>query len=269
MPTKILDCIASLIDCGVPVFACRQDKRPATRRGFLDASTDRNLVSHMFGLPGAALIGVPCGAASGMDALDVDPKNDGHFWWQQEAHRIPATRTHRSRSGGLHILFRSDPAVRNTQGLLGTGIDTRGEGGFIVWWPAHGCLVGNPHTLLSWPEWLLDNLRPKPRPVSPPATRRLNRPGQPALGAAQRIFSNALAKVEQATDGQRHLALRKAAYATGGVLQHLEMTRAQAVTELVQAVMHSGGRDQSNATKTALWAIERGEQSPLPMGGRS
>jgi len=268
MTTKILDCVASLIDCGVSVFPCRENKRPACPHGFLDASTDKATVSDLFSLPGSCLIGVPTGSASGLDALDVDPKNDGHFWWQQEAHRLPATRTHRSRSGGLHILFRADAAVRNTQGLLGTGVDTRGSGGFIIWWPAHGCLVGNPHTLLSWPEWLLDNLRPKPRLVSPPATRRLNRPGQPAPGAAQRIFSNALAKVEQAAAGQRHLALRKASFVAGGVLQHLGMTRSEAITELVAAVMNAGAEDQSNATKTALWAIERGERSPLPLGSR-
>lgn len=267
--TKILDCIVSLIDCGVPVFPCRENKRPACPHGFLDASTDRATVSDLFGLPGAALIGVPCGVRSGLDALDVDPKHDGHLWWQEEAYRIPATRTHRSQSGGLHVLFRADPAVRNTQGLLGTGVDTRGEGGFIVWWAAHGCRVGNPHTLLSWPEWLLDGLRPKARPVPTPPTRYLDRPGQPAPGAALRVFERALAKLEQATDGQRHLALRKAAYATGGVLHHLGMTRAQAVTELVTAVMHSGARDQNNATKTAIWAIQRGEQSPFTMGGRS
>lgn len=269
MMTKNLDCVAALIGRGVPVFPCREDKRPACRHGFRDASTDPNIVSDLFGLPGACLVGVPTGSASGLNVLDIDPRHSGDAWWRREAYRLPATRAHRTRSGGLHLLFRADPAVRNTQGKLGAGIDTRGEGGFIVWWAAHGCRVGNPTALLPWPEWLLDGLRTKPRPVPVFPTRRLNQLNQPSSGMAQRIAATALARLEQAMDGERHVTLRKAAYVVGGVLAHLPISRAEAVAHLVQAAMRAGGQDEGNAMKTALWGIERGELSPLGMGRRS
>ena len=167
------------------------------------------------------------------------------------------------------MLFRADVTVRCSQAKIAPGIDVRGGGGYAVWWACHGGQVTNPTKLAAWPGWLLDAMRPRPQPAPPPRTRQLNQPDQPAPGAAQRIFEAALAKLEQAAEGERHITLRRAAFTTGGILAHLGMTRAQAVTELVTAVMHSGARDQNNATKTALWAIERGEQSPLTMGGRS
>ena len=264
--TKNLDCVAALIGAGVPVFPCREDKRPACPHGFRDASTDKATVSDLFSLPGSCLVAVPTGAASGLDVLDIDPRHDGDRWWRREAYRLPATRAHRTRSGGLHLLFRSHSAVRNTQARLATGIDTRGEGGYAIWWPAHNCRVGNPTVLADWPEWLLDSLRPKPAPLQTSQTRQLN---APSFGMAQRIAATALARLERAAKGSRHLELRKAAYTVGGVLAHLPIGRAEAVARLVGAVMRAGGQDEGNAMKTALWGIERGEMSPLGMGRRS
>jgi hypothetical protein len=33
--------------------------------------------------------------------------------------------------------------VRNTQSRLAVGIDTRGEGGFVIWWPAADSVISN------------------------------------------------------------------------------------------------------------------------------
>jgi len=265
---KILDCIASLLDANVPVFPCKLDKSPACPHGFRDASTDPNIVSHLFGLVGTVLIGVPTGSASGLDVLDLDPRHGGHLWWRREAHRLPLTRQHKTRSGGLHLLFRAHPDVRCSQGLIAPGVDVRATGGYVIWWPAFGYPVDNPTVLAAWPPWLLSAMRPRPQPVPASRTRHPDRMDQPAPGAAQRIAMTTLARLEGAADGQRHLELRKAGFTLGGLLQHLEMTRAEAVAELVGAAMRAGGEDQANATRTATWAVERGEARPLTMGGR-
>ena len=257
------DTVAALIGVGVPVFPCRTDKRPACPHGFKDASVDQSVVSDLFGLPGAALIGVPTGAASGMDALDIDPRHGGDAWWRKEAHRLPLTRTHRTGGGGLHILFKHHQSVRNTAGALGAGVDTRGVGGYIIWWPAHGGRVGNAGHLTNWPAWLLESLQPKPAriPVASPRHGTLS-----GGDAAQRIAATALASLERAAPGQRHYTLRKAAYTLGGVLHHLPFSRAEATERLVQAAIRAGGQDANNAIRTAEWGIARGEAAPLAVG---
>ena len=47
-----------------------------------------------------------------------------------------------------------------TAGLIASGIDTRGEGGYVVWWPAHEKeTVGDLASLTEPPSWLLGPLR--------------------------------------------------------------------------------------------------------------
>jgi hypothetical protein len=56
-------------------------------------------------------------------------------WWFSHRDRLPLTRVHRTRSGGLHLIFRHVPDVRCSAGRIAPGIDVRGDGGYIIWWP--------------------------------------------------------------------------------------------------------------------------------------
>ena len=56
--------------------------------------------------------------ANGIDVLDLDPRHGGDHWLDTHGDRLPATRTHRTRSGGLHFLFRHHGGIRNSQGKL-------------------------------------------------------------------------------------------------------------------------------------------------------
>ena len=63
----------SLAAAGVPVFPCVvEGKRPLTRRGFLDASSDPARVAAWWSRTPSANIGIPTGAASGVVVVDVD-----------------------------------------------------------------------------------------------------------------------------------------------------------------------------------------------------
>jgi Bifunctional DNA primase/polymerase, N-terminal len=46
----------------------------------------------------------------------------------------PRSRLRRALGGGIHIFFRypRDTQIRNSAGLLGPGLDVRGEGGYVV-----------------------------------------------------------------------------------------------------------------------------------------
>jgi Protein of unknown function (DUF3987)/Bifunctional DNA primase/polymerase, N-terminal/Primase C terminal 1 (PriCT-1) len=142
---------------GMPVFPCRPDKKPYTLHGLKDASKNIEQITRWWQQWPNALIGVPTGKASGLLVVDVDPI--GADWYRQNAARLAPGRVHSS-PRGHHLPYRMPKAdVRNSAGKLAPGIDVRGEGGYIIWWPAHGHeAVGSLEELTDPPEWLLAQL---------------------------------------------------------------------------------------------------------------
>ncbi len=257
--------LASALDLAsldIPVFPCRDDKKPATAHGFKDASTDADAVRKLWRRHPGPLVGVPTGAASGLDVLDIDPRHGGERWWIQHSRRIPATRMHRTRSDGLHVLFRHVEPVRNTESTLARGVDTRGEGGYIVWWPAHGCRVEEA-PIAAWPAWLLERLLSRPEP---PVRLTVSSPTLDPDDAAHRIAQAVLGRLASATDGQRHYRLRAAACTLGGLLDHLPMGADEAQRRLLDAAKQAGAADMENAARTAAWGLAKGRTAPLALG---
>lgn len=146
---------------GLPVFPCDSKKKPLCAHGFKDATTDADQVRAWWEQYPYALPGVPTGKTTEIFVLDVDEKGgkDGHATLAQLGYEIPPTRSHKTQSGcGRHYLFRmpADVELRGTAGKIGPGVDTRADGGYIVWWPAIGLPVDNAQSLLPIPQWLLD-----------------------------------------------------------------------------------------------------------------
>jgi Primase C terminal 2 (PriCT-2) len=80
----------------------------------------------------------------------------------------PDTRTI-TRSGGRHLLFLHREGLRTSKGQIAKGVDVRGEGGFVIWWPREGLAVED-RPLADWPEGLGRALRKRNSPsVSAPA----------------------------------------------------------------------------------------------------
>jgi hypothetical protein len=159
---NILIAALRLASGGLPVFPCtKSNKCPCTPHGFKDASTDPAVIENLWRQHPGELIGVPTGDASGFDALDLDPRHvQAKDWWRENQHRIPRTRTHKTRSGGLHLLFRHDDRIRCGAGRIALGVDTRATGGYIVWWPATDLPVRDV-PIAAWPDWLIAALQPK------------------------------------------------------------------------------------------------------------
>ncbi len=159
---------------GLPVFPCRPDKKPYVEHGFKDSTTNLDAIDSWWTEYPDALIGVPTGRASHIDVVDIDP--DGLGWYTENADKLAAARVHRTRRSGFHLLYR-DPAVeiRNSASQIAKGVDIRGEGGYIVWWPAHGCeAVGDLADITEPPAWLLDKLTQKE--VPPEGREQVNGP---------------------------------------------------------------------------------------------
>jgi hypothetical protein len=183
---KLVKALA-LADKGLQVFPCNDGKRPLTLHGLKDATTDPNMIQRWwYGWPNA-LIGVPTGEK--FVALDIDlAKHLEAAQWYGRAN-LPITRTHVTRSGSRHLLFKPNDAVRNTAGKICRGVDTRGRGGYIIWWPAQGHEVLHANKLTEVPAWLLRALEPPPPP--PPSPRTTNALPSNKLAGIVRTIANA------------------------------------------------------------------------------
>jgi AAA domain/Bifunctional DNA primase/polymerase, N-terminal len=118
------------------------------------ASTDPGMLEAWFSNGSDWRVGVPTGACSGIDAIDTDPRNNGHVWYAAHP-ELSGTRTHATMRGGKHSLLRHHEGIRTSHDKLGRGVDVLGDGGFLAWWPAEGLGVTNADTILDWPPELL------------------------------------------------------------------------------------------------------------------
>ena len=142
----------------VPVFPLRTDKRPCTEHGFKEASIVPGDIIRMFADPAAALLGMPTGAASDISVVDIDPDTGGTSWFVANQHRLPATRTHRTRREGFHLLFKHRDGVRCSAGSVAPGVDIRGDDGYVVRWDLAGVPIHDTSDIAEMPDWLYDEI---------------------------------------------------------------------------------------------------------------
>jgi bifunctional DNA primase/polymerase-like protein len=231
---------------GRPCFPCRANKRPATPHGFKEATCDANGLCGLWRHYPGPLVGLVTGEASGIDVLDLDKGHpEAGVWWAENRHRIPETRTHRTRSGGLHLLFRHTSALRCTAGRIAPGIDTRGDGGYLIWWPAAGFPVLRDLSPVSWPAWLFDTL------AQPPATSR-GRRSSFCIGTGQyapTALRNAAHRVVTAKPGRRNNVLNAEAYRIGRFVE-AGLLDAQEVADTLADSAFTAGLDPREIVAT-------------------
>ena len=127
----------------LPRFPAALNKRPLTPRGYLDATI--NPIGECLW----PLVGVPTGARSGFDVLDIDVA--GLAWLDRNADRLPPARMHETRSGGRHLIFQHWPGLRCSASKPAPGVDVRADGGYVIWWPARGYPVLTNAPIAEWP----------------------------------------------------------------------------------------------------------------------
>jgi hypothetical protein len=182
----------------VPVFPCDNDKTPFVAHGFKDASSDPDVIRRWWERYPDALIGVPTGIKFVVADLDLQ-HDEAQRWLSDNWGRLPVTRTHTTRSGGKHLLFAPHQEIKCTTGKLHPHVDTRGHGGYVIWWPAEGLEVLHGSMLADVPTWILESLRPKPAPIVPLATARPVSQRQ-----SERQLDGIIRTVTQAQAGQRN-----------------------------------------------------------------
>lgn len=128
------------IKMGLAVFPLEtRGKKPITRNGCKDATTDAAQVKAWWQQWPEANIGIATGNRSGgifVIDLDVDEEKgiDGYHTledWQRDNGHFPETWMAITGRGGYHLYFKDNVEVRNRAGII-DGVDVRGEGGYVV-----------------------------------------------------------------------------------------------------------------------------------------
>lgn len=129
----------TLAAAGVPVFPCVPgEKRPLTKHGFYDASTNPEQVAAWWRRWPAANLAIPTGPASGIEVVDVDVGSTGSgFPAFQRARREGLVdgwaALVRTPSGGLHAYFPADESREQASWQAPKArVDFRGSDGYIL-----------------------------------------------------------------------------------------------------------------------------------------
>lgn len=150
-------CSCGRVDCEAP------GKHPRTFQGVKDASGDPDTIRRWWSQWPAANIGLAVGPASGVFAIDVDPRHGGdqsleEFEQMREEGPLPPTLTATTGGGGWHLFFRypDDGPLPGRNPWL-PGVDVKSAGGYVLLAPSNH-ISGGTYSWLS-----------RPQPVNAPA----------------------------------------------------------------------------------------------------
>jgi len=228
MPQTALHHALTLADQGIASFPCRPNKQPTTPHGLYDASINPAALRALWRNHPGPLIGVACGEVSNLALLDIDAKHHAaRIWWGQFQQQLRHTRAHRTRSGGIHIWFRHHSELPCTVSRIVKGVDTRGAGGYAIWWPATGLPVLSGAPIAHAPAWLLHLLKLR----EPPPPR--------AVIADSRRVRAVLQHVATAPEGTRNAQLYWAACRLAEMIGP-DLSETEAANLLLQAASSAG-----------------------------
>lgn len=196
---------------GWAVFPLRPgQKTPACEHGCKDATTDEAQVRAWWRECSSYGVGLATGSVSGICVVDLDGEPLELMRALLRRGPLPRTMATRTGSGGMHLIYRLCGArVPNSARRLAPGVDTRGEGGYIVAPPSlhpsgSRYELANELPTAPVPAWIVRALTEQRQA---PAVRRSPQPAQdddPIAGPVHRLL--------HAVNGERNEILNWAAY---------------------------------------------------------
>jgi hypothetical protein len=204
----------SLARQGFHMFPLRQgSKLPAIEKFPTRATTDAAKIERWAAKYPGCNWGISTSAYGAGEALlvvDVDGAGHGDgtkngpaslVRLELEGNDFPLTREHATPTGGRHLLYRVSSAVRQGADVLGSGLDVRSKGGYVV----------SPGSVVAAGEYFVDRpARPEPAPqwlietCGTPRERTSNRAPLPGINADRaRIRASEYLRTEapEAIDG--------------------------------------------------------------------
>jgi hypothetical protein len=178
--SAILDCALELALQKVRLFQVRPNSKiPAVTDFAGKATSDPEELTKLFGATDYNS-GIACGRISEnfyLVGFDIDNKDGRNGYETLEllaelGETFPETWAQKTPSGGEHRLFWSPVAIRQGTNVCGSGIDLRGEGGYLV---GPGSTIGGvPYSVLRhlpiarFPQWAIDKWEKKATLLSLP-----------------------------------------------------------------------------------------------------
>jgi hypothetical protein len=246
---------------GLYVFPLQpHGKTPLTAHGLEDATVDPMTIETWWGRWPEANIGIRTG-----DLVVVDEDRLGALEeFAAEVHEtIPATGVVKTGSG-RHFYFNQPEGerIRNTAGRLAPGIDTRGDGGYVVAPPS----VHPDGSIYEWlahvpnvtmPDWLAQRLV-KQQPARVPMPD-ISLQGTTPYG--QRALEQEITAVTLAVEGTRNDTLNTASFALGQLVSGGEIDHHDAYASLTAAA-RAAGLPQPESQKTIASGFTAGLAEP-------
>lgn len=200
---------------GWRVFPCiPRQKEPAIKRWQVLATTDPKQIEAWWTTRAENNIGLACGASSGVFVVDIDQHaEDGEATLakaQKRLGRLPDTAEQRTGGGGRQLFFAYPDGreMRNSAGKIGPGVDTRGNGGFVVVPPSlHPS--GKRYEWLAWPHHVPPGELPDAwvRKLEKKRQTVIQAPVTPMPCVSNRTLERLLRQVRGQTEGNRHCTL--------------------------------------------------------------
>ncbi len=234
-------------------------KHPRLRHGVLEASSDPVTIAAWWAEWPEANVGLATGVGSGVYVVDLDGPEAIAAW--RELGMPPGWRSITGH-GEHHVYSIADP-LPSTHWKLGRGIDTRGDGGYIVappslhrtgrryrWDSADHPSVSAPPAL---PDAIVAALTPNM--TTPPAPPRVNVDGSTPYGTG--VLKHAVERIRAAPKGTRNETLNAEAFLVGqfvsggeispmGVAAILEEASTDDDRKKVRTSVQRGLRDGAN-----------------------
>lgn len=234
-----------------PIFPVKPDKTPLIEGWQTLATTNPEQIRLWAELFQKRLKfwGVPTGPGTDLLVLDVDAKDGGLE--TIKGLPIPHTMLQRTQSGGLHFLFRypKDGKHYGNKVKFMPGLDTRGAGGYIVYYGTDDTPIAEA------PQWLLEKVAVKLQEPQGPTIRL-------APEIAQGIVLGSLEAVREAPEGESNNVLNVEAFRLGQLIASESITREYAFDALFRAAKDRGKPDYE-AKATINSGLDGGCRKPL------
>jgi hypothetical protein len=214
-----LDQALELAARGFKVFFCKSDKTPTCPGGFHRASNDVGTVFDLWSYHPGPLVAISTGCASGLDVVDVDTKHlAARLWLHLNQGRVPATRVHRTRSGGYHFFFQHRVGISCSVSHIANGVDVRTDGGYVIWWPYSAGEILNELPPAPWPDWL--GALAEPRRLNLASERSLRQRQPRSLPRVDNLYGakalrDARDRILRAGNGQQEHTLHRESFSIG------------------------------------------------------
>ena len=255
----------------LPVFPCVPNgKLPAVARGFHSATTNPETIKRYWRASDCN-IGIPTGV-SGFWVLDIDgDAGETSLRALEIKHgRLPATREVITGGGGRHVWLRYTGPVPSTAGRIAPGIDTRGDGGYVIVPPrihasgrAYCWSVDSIDEPAIAPNWLVDLARKKPAPtISERALNTIKSPSGQSNAYGLAALEREIEALAGAPAGTRNHALNRCSFRLFQLVAGGELDRAHVVDRLIDA-SHRNGLVADDGLRSVMATIHSGMRAGL------